>query len=123
MCSENRPNDDENIDDTDAKRIINTFFFAFCAVYKRYIVEAANGPTRPDGDEVLNSRGIKVLPDIYANGGGVAVSYMEWVQNLQVTTRCAFLLSYPNPPSLQSLSLFRERPYYSRTEPKEAIQR
>jgi len=52
----------------------------------KYIVEAANGPTRPDGDEVLNSRGIKVLPDIYANGGGVAVSYMEWVQNLQEFT-------------------------------------
>lgn len=48
-----------------------------------YIVEAANGPTRPEGDAILNSRGIKVLPDIYANGGGVAVSYMEWVQNLQ----------------------------------------
>lgn len=49
----------------------------------KYVVEAANGPTEPEGDEVLRSRGIKVLPDIYANGGGVAVSYMEWVQNLQ----------------------------------------
>ena len=49
----------------------------------KYIIEAANGPTRPEGDEILNERGIKVLPDIYANGGGVAVSYMEWVQNCQ----------------------------------------
>mmetsp|Transcript_3122 Transcript_3122/g.8594 ORF Transcript_3122/g.8594 Transcript_3122/m.8594 type:complete len:321 (+) Transcript_3122:699-1661(+) len=49
----------------------------------KYIVEAANGPTRPEGDNVLNERGIKILPDIYANGGGVAVSYMEWVQNMQ----------------------------------------
>jgi len=52
----------------------------------KYVVEAANGPTRPDGDEVLQRRGIKALPDIYANGGGVTVSYMEWVQNLQELT-------------------------------------
>lgn len=51
-----------------------------------YVVEAANGPTDPAGDMVLFKRGIKVLPDIYANGGGVAVSYMEWVQNLQELT-------------------------------------
>lgn len=51
-----------------------------------YVVEAANGPTDPLGDLVLYKRGIKVLPDIYANGGGVAVSYMEWVQNLQELT-------------------------------------
>jgi len=49
----------------------------------KFIVEGANGPTLPEGDDVLQSRGIKILPDIYANGGGVAVSYMEWVQNLQ----------------------------------------
>src|SRR5215831_2747053 len=47
------------------------------------VVEAANGPTLPDADEVFRQRGITVLPDIYANAGGVTVSYFEWVQNLQ----------------------------------------
>jgi glutamate dehydrogenase (NAD(P)+) len=53
------------------------------AVQARVIVEAANGPTWPDGDEVFNSRGITVVPDVLANSGGVIVSYFEWVQNLQ----------------------------------------
>jgi len=47
------------------------------------IVEAANGPTWPEADEVFKSRGILVVPDILANAGGVIVSYFEWVQNLQ----------------------------------------
>jgi len=49
----------------------------------RIVAEAANGPTTPEGDEVLRQRGITVLPDIFANAGGVTVSYFEWVQNLQ----------------------------------------
>jgi glutamate dehydrogenase (NAD(P)+) len=47
------------------------------------IVEAANGPTKPEADEVFARRGIVVVPDILANAGGVSVSYLEWVQNLQ----------------------------------------
>lgn len=46
----------------------------------KFVVEAANGPTTPDGDAVLRDRGIVVLPDIYTNGGGVTVSFFEWVQ-------------------------------------------
>ncbi len=49
----------------------------------RYIVEGANGPTTPEADEIFIQRGIKVLPDIFANSGGVIVSYFEWVQNVQ----------------------------------------
>eukprot|EP00913_Durusdinium_trenchii_P005618 g5236.t1 len=45
------------------------------------IVEVANGPVTPGGDEVLNDKGAVVIPDILANAGGVTVSYFEWTQN------------------------------------------
>jgi glutamate dehydrogenase (NAD(P)+) len=51
-----------------------------------FVVEGANGPVTWEGDEILNRRGVVVVPDIYANAGGVTVSYFEWVQNLQVDT-------------------------------------
>ena len=53
------------------------------AVQAKVIIEAANGPTWPEADEVFHARGIPVVPDILANAGGVIVSYFEWVQNLQ----------------------------------------
>jgi glutamate dehydrogenase (NAD(P)+) len=49
----------------------------------RLIVEAANGPTLPDADAVLDDRGIVVVPDILANAGGVTASYFEWAQARQ----------------------------------------
>jgi glutamate dehydrogenase (NAD(P)+) len=52
-------------------------------VRARFIVEGANGPTTPAADVVLEQRGITVVPDILANAGGVAVSYLEWVQDTQ----------------------------------------
>ena len=49
----------------------------------QFIVEAANGPTTPEADEVFAKKGITLVPDILANAGGVVVSYFEWVQNIQ----------------------------------------
>jgi len=49
----------------------------------KLIVEAANAPVHPVADEILNERGVTVVPDILANAGGVTVSYFEWVQNRQ----------------------------------------
>lgn len=56
------------------------------SVRARIVVEAANGPTHPDADEILHKRGVLVIPDILANAGGVTVSYFEWVQNRQQIT-------------------------------------
>ena len=52
----------------------------------RLIVEAANGPTTPEAERMLDERGIKIVPDILANAGGVTVSYFEWVQDQQKYT-------------------------------------
>ena len=49
-------------------------------VAARLVLEAANGPVTPEGDAVLESRGIPVIPDILANAGGVVASYVEWHQ-------------------------------------------
>jgi len=73
---------------------VATFFLSYTAaavltrvtagdVRARYVIEGANHPTDPEADELLARKKIVVLPDIFANAGGVTVSYLEWVQNLQ----------------------------------------
>lgn len=52
-------------------------------VRAKIILEGANHPTDPDADAIFDKKGIVVLPDIFANAGGVTVSYFEWVQNIQ----------------------------------------
>src|SRR5207302_2339823 len=48
----------------------------------KLVVEGANGPTSIEADAILAERGIRVLPDVLTNAGGVTVSYFEWVQDL-----------------------------------------
>jgi len=55
-------------------------------VRAKIIVEGANGPTTVEADSILEAKGVTIIPDILANAGGVVVSYLEWVQNIQSMT-------------------------------------
>jgi len=56
------------------------------ALQVKLVAEGANGPCHPDGERILLERGIEILPDVFANAGGVTVSYYEWVQNRRSET-------------------------------------
>jgi glutamate dehydrogenase/leucine dehydrogenase len=55
------------------------------AIKAKIVLELANGPTTPEADEILTAAGTVVVPDVLANAGGVAASYLEWVQNMEKT--------------------------------------
>ena len=52
-------------------------------VRAKIVTECANGPTTPEADKIIDANGVFLVPDILANSGGVIVSYLEWVQNLE----------------------------------------
>jgi glutamate dehydrogenase (NAD(P)+) len=52
-------------------------------VQARIVAEGANGPTTPEADDILDDKGVFLVPDVLANAAGVTVSYFEWVQDLQ----------------------------------------
>jgi glutamate dehydrogenase (NAD(P)+) len=56
------------------------------ALKAKLVLEGANGPVNPDGEKILDDRGIQIVPDILANSGGVTVSYYEWIQNKRSET-------------------------------------
>ena len=61
----------------------NSCLFRRSLVVAKIILEEANYPVTTEADAILADRGVTILPDILASGGGVAVSYLEWVQDLQ----------------------------------------
>ena len=76
----------------------------------RLIVEAANGPTSSEAEDLLAQRGIQLVPDVLANGGGVTVSYFEWVQDLQRYRWDSAEWSADSEPGCATLSTASRRP-------------
>ena len=74
----------------------------------KLIVEAANGPITYGADEILNKKGIIIIPDAYANAGGVTVSYFEWIRNISHIRMGRMQKRHDETQGLQMASMLEE---------------